>query len=93
MYGGDVLVKAFSFMPANVFPFKSSSIYTNQPKVLMASEYLLQGYHRQYLCEGNGKTTGEKCVDVCWGRKHVGLCEVATVVFLEMTGTLSRRVW
>jgi len=40
MYGGDMLVKAFSFMLADVFPFNSSSIYTNQPKVLMASEYL-----------------------------------------------------
>jgi hypothetical protein len=40
MYGGDMLVKAFSFMRANAFPFNSSSIYTNQPKVLMASEYL-----------------------------------------------------
>jgi len=40
MYDGDVLVKAFSFMRANIFPFNPSSVYTNQPKVLIASEYL-----------------------------------------------------
>jgi len=58
LYGGDVLVKDFSFMHVNVFPFNPSSIYTNQPKVLMASKCLWQGYRRQYLCEQNGKTTG-----------------------------------
>jgi hypothetical protein len=59
-------------MRANAFPFNSSSIYTNQPKVLMASEYLWQGYHRQYLCEQNGKTTGENCMDVWWRRNMSG---------------------
>jgi len=92
MYDGDVLVKAFSFMRANIFPFNPSSVYTNQPKVLIASEYLWQSYRRQYLCEQNDKTTGEKWMDVCWSRKHVRLCEVATVLLLEITGTLSARV-